>query len=247
VSRRPRSGGKARTRARDSRLSDDLVAANRILAELGVLDGYGHVSVREDRDPERYLLARARAPELVSAEDLVEHDLDSQPLAPESRPLYTERFIHGEIYRVRPDVRAIVHHHAPSVIPFGVGSVPLRPLYHMSAFIGDGVPVFDIREAGGLTDMLVRTPALARALAATLAGRPAALMRGHGAVVVGGSLSQAIGRSVYLEVNARLQLQAILLGGAVTYLDPEEARRAMATLGGYERAWELWRRKALGK
>jgi HCOMODA/2-hydroxy-3-carboxy-muconic semialdehyde decarboxylase len=231
----------------DPRLLDDLVAANRILAELGVLDGYGHVSARPEPGAERYLLARARAPELVGVDDVVVHDLDSRPLAPEARPLYTERFIHGEIYRVRPDVRAIVHHHAPSVIPFGVGSVPLRPLYHMSAFIGDGVPVFDIRESGGMTDMLVRTPALARALAGTLAGRPAALMRGHGAVVVGASLSEAIGRSVYLEVNARLQLQAVLLGGAVTYLDPEEARQAAVTLGGYERAWELWRWKALGQ
>jgi HCOMODA/2-hydroxy-3-carboxy-muconic semialdehyde decarboxylase len=228
-------------------LVEDLVAANRILAHLGVVDGYGHVSVRHDRDPERYLLSRARAPELVGAEDLVEHDLESRPRGPESRPLYTERFIHGEIYRARADVRAVVHHHAPSVIPFGVCSVPLRPLYHMSAFIGGGIPVFEIRDAGRPTDMLVRTPDQARALAATLSGGAAALMRGHGAVVVGVSLSQAVGRSVYLELNARLQLQAMQLGGAITYLDAEEARRATETLGGYERAWELWKRKALSE
>jgi HCOMODA/2-hydroxy-3-carboxy-muconic semialdehyde decarboxylase len=225
----------------------DLVAANRILAEQGVVDGYGHVSVRHDRDPQGFLLAWARAPELVAAEDVMEHDLDGEPRDARGRRPYSERFIHGEIYRVRPDVRAVVHHHAPSVIPFGASGVPLRPLYHMSAFLGDGIPVFDIRDAGGMTDMLVRTPALGRALAATLGGRAAALMRGHGAVVVGDSLSQVVGRSIYLELNARLQLSAMMLGNAVTYLDPEEARLATATLAGYERSWELWKRRALAR
>jgi ribulose-5-phosphate 4-epimerase/fuculose-1-phosphate aldolase len=228
-------------------LIEDLVAANRILADQGVLDGYGHVSARHDRDPDRYLLSRSLAPELVSAGDIMEWDLDSRPLDPRGRAAYLERFIHGEVYRVRPDVRAIVHHHAPSVIPFGASTVPLRPLFHMAAFLGGGVPVFDIRAAaGGPTDMLVSSAALGQALARALGEHSAVLMRGHGAVVVGASLTQAVARSVYMEIDARVAAQAIALGGEVRYLDAEEARRAQAvveaTLG---RPWELWKRKAM--
>ena len=229
-------------------LVEDLVAANRILADQGVVDGYGHVSVRHDRDPARYLMARSMAPELVTEADVMEYDLDSVAVDPRGRAVYLERFIHGEIYKARPDVRAVVHNHSPSVIPFGVTLVRLRPLYHMSAFIGDGVPVFDIRAAaGGPTDLLVRDGALGRALARTLKARPAALMRGHGAVVVGASVQQAVFRSVYLEMNARLQAQALTLGGGqVTYLDAEEARRAEASVGGtIGRPWELWKKKAM--
>src|SRR5438132_1910466 len=233
----------------DPKLVEDLVAANRILADQSVLDGYGHVSVRHDRDPNRYLMSRSLAPELVTAADVMEYDLDSNPVDARDRPSYLERFIHGEIYKVRPDVRAIVHNHSPSVIPFGVTGVPLRPLYHMSAFLGEGVPVFDLRQAaGGSSDMLVRTPALGRALAGTLGSRTAALMRGHGAVVVGPSLPQAVFRSVYLEMNARLQAQAMALGGPVTYLDPEEAKQAAGAVGSTVlRPWEPWKKKALAK
>jgi len=232
----------------DPKLIEDLVAANRILADQGVLDGYGHVSARHHLDPNRYLLSRSRAPELVSADDIMEYDLDSTPVEARGRAMYIERFIHGEIYRARPDVRAIVHNHSPSVIPFGVSTTPLRPLYHMSAFLGEGVPVFDIRQAGGLTDMLVRSPALGRALAQTLGARAVALMRGHGCVVVGPSLIHAVFRSVYTEMNAKLQAQAMSLGGKVTYLDPEEARKADASVAGtLERPWELWKRKALSR
>jgi ribulose-5-phosphate 4-epimerase/fuculose-1-phosphate aldolase len=240
----PASAGPA-----DPKLVDDLVAANRILVDQGVLDGYGHVSVRHPADPNRYLMARSVAPELVTAGDILEYDLDSNPVDARGRALYLERFIHGEIYKARPDVTAVVHNHSPSVIPFGASRVPLRPLYHMSAFIGDGVPVFDIRDAaGGPTDMLVRTPELGQALARALGPRPAALMRGHGAVVVGPAIPHAVARSVYLEMNARLQAQAMALGGSVTYLDAEEARRADASVTGtYGRPWELWRRKALGR
>ena len=230
----------------DPRLVEDLVAANRILAAEGVLDGYGHVSARHDRDPGRYLLSRARAPELVEAADVMEHDLDDAPLDARGRAPYTERFIHGAIYRARPDVLAVVHHHSPSVIPFGASTTPLRPLYHMSAFVGEGVPVFDVRRAAGrATDMLVRDPALGRALAETLGGRAAALIRGHGAVVVGASLPQAVARAIYLELNARLQVQALALGGPVAYLDAEEARLATAMIGDYGRAWELWKHRSL--
>jgi ribulose-5-phosphate 4-epimerase/fuculose-1-phosphate aldolase len=231
----------------DPTLVEDLVAANRILADQGVVDGYGHVSVRHDRDPQRYLLARSMAPELVTATDIMEYDLDSNAVDARGRTGYLERFIHGEIYKVRPDVKAIVHNHSPSVIPFGVSAVPLRPLYHMSAFLGSGVPVFEIRGAGGMTDMLIRDPALGRALARTLGDRAAALMRGHGTVVVGTSLPAAVFRSVYTEMNARLQAQAMALSANVIYLDPEEARQAESSVAGtIGRPWELWRRRALG-
>jgi HCOMODA/2-hydroxy-3-carboxy-muconic semialdehyde decarboxylase len=233
----------------DPKVVEDLVAANRILVDQGVLDGYGHVSIRHPASPDRYLLTRSLAPELVTAADIIEFDLDSTPVDARGRALLIERFIHGEIYRARPDVIAVVHNHSPSVIPFGVSTVPLRPLYHMSAFVGDGVPIFDIRDAaGGPTDMLVRTPPLGQALARTLGPRPAALMRGHGAVVVGPGLPHAVARSVYLELNARLQGQAMALGGPIRYLDPEEARQADASVAGtYARPWELWKRKALSR
>lgn len=228
---------------------EDLVAANRILAGHGVLDAYGHVSVRDEQAPDHYLMSRSLAPELVTVDDVLEHDLDGGAPAARGRTLYLERFIHNEIYRSRPDVGAIVHCHSPSVIPFGVTDVPLRPIFHTAAFLGEGVPVFDIREAAGEpTDMLIRTPALGRALARALGRRPAALMRGHGAVIVGPSLPVVVYRAVYLEVNARLQIQAITLGGRVTYLDPEEAAKAeIAQMPTIERPWTLWKRKALGR
>ena len=233
----------------DPRVVEDLVAANRILADQGVVDGYGHVSLRHPADPSRYLMAQSRAPELVSASDILEYDLDSQAIDPRGRPLYLERFIHGEIYKVRPDVNAVVHHHSPSVIPFGVSGAPMRPLYHMSAFLVDTVPVFDIRDAGGMTDMLIRNAALGVALAKTLGPRAMVLMRGHGAVVVGPTIVHAVARSVYGEMNAKLQTQALALGGPnVRYLDPEEARKADQSIQGtYARPWELWKRKALAR
>jgi len=237
----PTSAGPA-----DPALIEDLVAANRILADQGVVDGYGHVSARHNLDPNRYLLARSMAPELVTAEDIVEFDLDSNPVDPRGRKFYLERFIHGEIYKARPEVKSVVHHHSPAVIPFGVTHVALKPIYHMAAFVGLGVPVFEIRTAGGMTNMLVSTPELGRALARTLGDKPAALMRGHGAVVVGGSIPESVGRSIYLQMNARLQAQAIALGGEITYLDPDEVRK-VGGLGGYDRAWQLWKSKTMGR
>jgi ribulose-5-phosphate 4-epimerase/fuculose-1-phosphate aldolase len=232
----------------DPKLIEDLVAANRILVDQGVLDGYGHVSARHNLDPRYYLMSRSLAPELVTAGDLLVHDLDGNVAGSQGVALYLERFIHGEIYRARPDVFAIAHSHSPSVVPFGVSGVPLRPIYHMSAFLGGPVPVFDIRAVDGPSDMLVRSPALGRALARTLGTHPVALLRGHGAVVVGPDLPHAVFRSVYTEMNARLQAQAMSLGRKVTYLDPEEAKRAEASLDQtLRRPWELWRRKALGK
>ena len=218
-------------------LVDDLVTANRILANEGVVDGYGHVSVRNPANANRYLLARAGAPALVTAADIVEYDLDSNP-ASGSGAGYQERFIHGEIYKVRPDVTAVVHCHCLDVIPFAAANVPLKPMYHMGYFIGEGVPVFDIRATAGLTDMLVSTPSLGQALARVLGRRSAALMRGHGAVVVADSLHVVVAKAYYLNVNARLQQQAIQLRSGVTYLDPEEAKKAAQT---YERSWEFWK------
>jgi HCOMODA/2-hydroxy-3-carboxy-muconic semialdehyde decarboxylase len=229
-------------------LIDDLVTANRILANEGVVDGYGHVSVRNPANASHYLLARAGAPALVTPADIVEYDLESSPISGAGAG-YMERFIHGEIYKARPDIMAVVHSHSPSVIPFGATGIPLKPLYHMSAFLVGGAPVFDIRAAsGGMTDMLVKTPVLGAALARTLGRAPVTLMRGHGAVVVGVALPQVVFRSVYTEVNAKLQAQAMALGGPVTYLDPDEARQAEASIAGtLGRPWELWRKKALSR
>ena len=238
----PRSAG--------SELIDDLVAANRILADQGVLDGFGHVSARHDKDPDRFLLARSMAPALVTAGDIMEFDLDSNAIAGRGRTAYLERFIHGEIYRVNPNVLAIVHSHSPAVIPFGVVGVPLRPIFHLGGFLGGGVPVFEIRDNGGpATDMLIRNPALGAALAKLLGAAPVALMRGHGNVVVGRSIREAVFRAVYTEVNARLQSEALRLGqGQVVFLNEDEAHAAAETNSGQiGRPWELWKAKALAR
>lgn len=230
----------------EPQLIADLVAANRILAREGVLDGYGHVSVRHNRDPNRYLMSRNVPPAFVTADDVIEYDLDSNPVDLRGRYSYAERFIHGEIYKARPDVRAVVHNHSPSLIPFSVTGVPMKPVYHMSAFVGQGVPVFEIRDVGGMTDMLISSPVLGRGLARTLGDHPAALIRGHGAVVVGSGVPLMVGRSIYLEINAKFQAQAAALGGGVTFLDPEEVRKVEGWQD-YKRAWELWKRNATAR
>jgi ribulose-5-phosphate 4-epimerase/fuculose-1-phosphate aldolase len=229
------------TNGRDPVLIDELVTANRILATEGIVDGYGHVSVRDSRNPSHYFLSRSLAPGLVTAADIIEYDLDSNPIG-DDRPSYRERFIHSEIYKARPDVMAIVHDHSPAVIPFSVSSVPLRAVAHMAAFIGEGVPVFEIRDVDGMTDMLVSNPKRGLALAKVLGDHPAALMRGHGAAVVGATVKEAVGRAYYLDLDARLQEQALLLGGKVTYFEPEEAKKT-APQDGFERAWDVWKRK----
>jgi HCOMODA/2-hydroxy-3-carboxy-muconic semialdehyde decarboxylase len=232
----------------DPRLLEDLVAANRILAAQGVLDVMGHVSVRHPGRADRFLLARSMAPALVGAADIMEYAFNGDAVAPAGRSSYQERFIHAEIYRVRADVNAIVHCHTPSLIPFADSDVPLRAMYHMAAFVADGVPVFDIRKAAGITDLLVKDAPLGRALAAALGGKAAALMRGHGAVIVARSIPDVVGRSVYLDLDARAQMQAIALGGRLTYVDPAEARLRMADPAGeYTRAWELWKSELAGK
>jgi ribulose-5-phosphate 4-epimerase/fuculose-1-phosphate aldolase len=228
-------------------LIEDLVCANRILAEHGVIDAYGHVSVRSDRDPNRYWLSRSIAPQGVMEEDIIEYDLDSRPLDANGRESVRERFIHGEIYKTRPEVMAVVHNHSPSVVPFSVTDVPMKALYHMAAFVGSGLPNFDIRDAQQGTDLLVKTPYLGQALARTLGGRPAALMRGHGSVVVGENLPRAVGRSIYLEMSARMQLQAITIagpGGRINFMDDSEVAASVPPQE-YNRAWPLWRARAL--
>jgi len=240
------ASGMAQTGAPDPKLIEDLVAANRILFDQGVVDGFGHISVRHDKDPNRYLLARNVAPALVKAEDIMEFDLDSNAIDLRDRRIYLERFIHGEIYKLRPDVKAVIHSHSPSVIPFGAARAKLQPIYHMSAFLGTDVPVFEIRDvAGGGTDLLVRDKALGQALAKVLGNHTVALMRGHGSVTVGNSIPQVVFRAVYAEMNAKLQADAMRLGG-VTFLTPEEAAKAAETIDGQVmRPWELWKRKAM--
>jgi HCOMODA/2-hydroxy-3-carboxy-muconic semialdehyde decarboxylase len=223
---------------------DELVVANHILANEGVLDGYGHVSVRNPADPNRYFLARAGAPALVRAADITEYNLDSEPVSTTAAAGYIERFIHGEIYKVRPDVMAIVHCHCSDVIPFGATTVPMQPMYHMGSFIAEGVPVWDIRKAGG-TDMLVRNNQLGRALAQTLGSKSAVLMFGHGAAIAATSLHLVVGKAYYLNLNARLQMQAMQLGGGkVAYLDAEVAKNS---LQDYERSWDFWKSRLPGK
>jgi HCOMODA/2-hydroxy-3-carboxy-muconic semialdehyde decarboxylase len=228
---------------------DDLVAAYRILAAHGVIDAYGHVSLRSPRDPNRYYLARSVAPERVQVEDLIEYDLDSRPIDDRGKDSVLERYIHGEIYRSRAEVMAVVHNHSPSVVPFSVTDVPMRALFHMAAFVGDGLPNFEIRDVQKGTDLLIRSAHLGGALAKTLGPKPAALMRGHGSVVVGENIQRAVGRSVYLEMSARMQLQAMAIagpGGKITYLDEAEVR-ASVPRQEYYRAWPLWRDKALAQ
>jgi ribulose-5-phosphate 4-epimerase/fuculose-1-phosphate aldolase len=218
---------------------DELVLANHILANESVLDGYGHISLRNPGNPNRYFLSRSRAPTLITPADILEYDLDSAPVEKGTAAGYIERFIHGEIYRTRSDVKSIVHCHCPDVIPFSTTPVPMRPLYHMAFFVGAGVPVFEIRDAEESSDMLIRTAALGKALARTLSNKSAVLMRGHGAVVAAPSLHLAVGEAYYLNLNARLQLQAMQLAGdKVVYLDASEASKATQD---YERSWDAWK------
>ncbi|HZM34166.1 MAG TPA: class II aldolase/adducin family protein [Burkholderiales bacterium] len=226
-------------------LVDDLVAASRILAQHGVLDAYGHVSARSDRRPERFVMSRSLAPALVKASDLMELDLDSEPLPGDKRKGFLERYIHGEIYRARPEVMAVVHSHSPSVIPFGVTRTKLRPIYHMGSFLWSGTPVFDIRKESEENDLLIRDRPLGKALAHSLGSCTCVLMRGHGMTVVGDSVQEAVFRAIYTEMNARLQLQAQSLEGPIEFLSDEEGRRSTASnRGTLERPWELWKRLA---
>jgi ribulose-5-phosphate 4-epimerase/fuculose-1-phosphate aldolase len=224
---------------------EDLAAANRILAAEGVLDGYGHVSVRADGKPGHFILSRSLAPPLVTVDDLMEHGPDSEPIGDDRKP-YLERALHGEVYRARPDVMAVVHSHAEAIVPFGITRGKLKPVYHMASFLWTGVPVFDIRKYRKESDLLVRDVEMGQALARTLGTCPCVLMRGHGMTVVGDSLQEAVFRAIYTMVNARLQLQAGQLEGPIEFLSAAEGKLATATnRPTIERPWQLWKAKAL--
>jgi len=224
----------------------ELVDANHILFDQGVVDGFGHVSVRHPASPDRFLLARSMAPALVTEKDVLVFDLDGAPVEKGGPATYLERFIHGEIYRKRPDVVAVVHSHSPSVVPFSaVPGTKLRPIFHMCGFLGAGTPVFEIRDfAGPASDLLISDSRLGAALAQSLDQGPAVLMRGHGSTVVGSTLRQAVFRAVYTEVGARLQTEAMKLG-PVTYLTEGEATATTNTNNTQiDRAWNLWLKAA---
>jgi ribulose-5-phosphate 4-epimerase/fuculose-1-phosphate aldolase len=221
----------------------ELVHANHILFDQGVVDGFGHVSVRHPERPDRFLLSRSMAPALVTEKDVLEFDLDGNAVVPNGPNAYLERFIHGELYRKRKDVMSVVHSHSPSVVPFSVVTdVKLRPICHMCGFLSEkGTPIFEIRDfAGAGSDLLITSTKLGAALADSLGDGPAVLMRGHGSTVVGNTLRQAVFRAVYTEVGARLQADAMRLG-AVTYLtEGESAATTKTNNSQIDRSWFLW-------
>ena len=227
-------------KAPPSDLIDRLVYANRILYDQGIVDGLGHVSVRHPDQEDVFLLSCNRAPGMVKRQDIVCYDLDGNAVLKTNERPYLERFIHSEIYRARPDVVAVVHSHSPSVIPFAITQNPLKPVFHMSGFLGSGSAHFEIREAAGNTDMLIRSAYLGEALAKSLGKHNCVLMRGHGSTVVGTSLEQVIYRAIYAEVNAKLQLAANGLG-EISFLNEEEAKLSSDMNDGQiPRSWNLW-------
>jgi ribulose-5-phosphate 4-epimerase/fuculose-1-phosphate aldolase len=228
---------------------EDLVAANRILAAQEVVDAFGHVSARHPQKPDRFLLSRAKPPELVEADDIMEFSLDGTSFDSRARKGYLERFIHGGLYEARPDIQSVVHSHSRSLIPFGITQEKLRPVVHSSGTIGREVPVWDAQRAFGDTDLLVSNISMGRDLALTFAGGNCALMRGHGSTVAGKSIREAVYTAFYLEVNARLQMEASRLG-KVTVLTPGEIEKVNLRLTqgkpgeGFDRFWEYWCRRA---
>ena len=224
-------------------LIEDLVVANHILYDQGVVDAFGHISVRHDTRPDRFLLARNMAPGRVGADDIVEFTLDGDAVNAAGRRVYLERFIHGEIYRKRPDVMSVVHSHSHSIVPLSVvKGVRMQAIFHMAGFVGQSAPVFEIRDAGGdKTDLLISSNHLGRALADCFAGHDIVLMRGHGSTVVGRSIQQAVYRAIYAELNARYQLQAMQLGSEVTYLTEGESAACVQNIEAQvQRPWDLW-------
>ena len=228
----------------DRAVLEDLAAASRILADQGVFDAAGHVSMRHPGHPERFLMSRSLAPQMITADDIMEFDIDSNAIDARGRNGFIERYLHGEIFRVRPDVMAIAHSHSPSTIAFGLSNVPMRAMYHNAAFLAAGVPVFDIREKFGATDIVISTAEKGAALAKVLADKPVALLRAHGMVATGPSLPVAVFRAIFTVTSAAIQHQALALGGPVAALDAEEGRLAdvvnVQTVG---RAWDLWKKR----
>ena len=220
---------------------DDLVYANRILAAHGVLDGFGHVSARSPDNPDHFFLARSLAPAQVTAKDILEFDLNGEPVMPTSQRLYVERFIHAGVYRARRDVGAVIHSHSPEILAFSITRAPLRAAIHDAAFLGAGVPVFDADSDGANGSLLIRNMAQADALAAALGGNAVALIRGHGDVIVGRGVSDVVTRAIYVDKNAKVQKEAALLGGPVQFITPVEVAERARLLAAYTEArdWNL--------
>ena len=224
--------------------AEDLAAASRILADQGVFDAAGHVSMRHPGRPDRFLMSRSLAPALVTAGDIMEFTLDCEACDARGRSGFLERYLHGGIYQRRPDVMAIAHGHSPSIIPFGLVATPLRAMFHNAAFLAAGVPTFDIRDRFGATDIVINSAERGAAVAESLGDKAVVLLRAHGFVAVAPSLQAAVFRAIFTEINARVQLQATALGGPIAALDAEEGQKAdavnLATVG---RSWELWKRR----
>ena len=224
---------------------EEIVTANRILAHEGVVDSFGHVSARHPDNPNHFLLSRARAPERIEAADIMEFTLEGEAVDARGRAPYLERFIHGGIYEAREDVHSVVHNHSPSVIPFGVTDKKLKPLLHMCANIGHEVSTWDSHDKFGDTALLIENVEMGRDLARALGRDRTILMRGHGATVAGSSVRHAVFVSIYLEVNAKLQMQAMAMG-EIKFLTFGEVDKVAARTGPYtlNRAWENWCRRA---
>jgi len=225
----------------DAALIDDLVAASRILAHHRVLDAWGHVSIRHPANPERYLLSRARAPALVSAEDIMEFDLDSNPIDQRGRRMFLERFIHGQAYRARPDVNAVVHSHSPTMIPFSVTGEPMKAISHIASFMVKEVPVWEIRDVGITQGLLVTNNTQGHSLAKTLGDGPVALMRGHGNLVVAPDIRRAVHRALYTEVNAQQLATALSFRRPITFVAPDESQDPKRL----DDSWEVWKSEAM--
>lgn len=233
--------------APDRAAIDAVVDANRVLANLGIVDSFGFVSVRSAVNPHHFFTARAMSPAQVTAADVVEYDQDSRPVGGAAGPHQGERFISGEVFRARPDVNVVVHCHTPSLIPYSLTGVPLLPVTHMAAFLGEGVPVFDVSRYVPHSTLSVNSPLAGRAMAQTLAQHPMLLMRAHGAVITGRTVQEAVYRSYYADVAARVEAQSMRMGRPMQYLNPEEAANAAAAgvkAGNANRPWSLWREKA---
>jgi 3-hydroxy-2-methylpyridine-4,5-dicarboxylate 4-decarboxylase len=241
-----RVSGNATSDPRVAGLIEELVTANRVLYSQGLVDGFGHISARSPLDANHFFMARSVAPSAVTAADIQEFDLDGKVVGNDTRAAYAERFIHSEIYKVRADVKSVVHGHAPSVIPFSITGVPLMPVYHMSGFLGTGTPVFDIRmtPTDPETDLLVKSAPLGAGLARALGTSAVVLMRGHGFTAVGSSVPVAVFRSVYTDMNAKIQIEALKLGKPL-YLSAREAALTQETMERLSvRSWEMWKAQA---
>lgn len=226
----------------DPVLIEDLVAASRVLAQHGVLDAWGHVSMRHPANPERYLMSRARAPALIEAADTMEFDLNSDPVDQQGRRMFLERYIHGEAYRARPDVHAVVHSHSPTVIPFTVTDEPLKAISHVASFLAGGCPCFEIRGVGLTQGLLVTNQKAGAALAKVLGDRPVALMRGHGNLVVASNIPQVVHRALYTEINAQQLATALSFRRPVKYVQPDEAQDPKRL----NNSWDAWKAQAMG-